>query len=153
MSTPEQKQRARYALHTTRLVLRAIAFVLLFISWALYIERSVKCNDIMNEIRHERSVPSNEAVCWSQKNNGALRPFLLDLFALLWSAVVFVTVAANKVGIHPGVDCAVDAIFALAILGSSGELYWVVALHPFNAHGTLQNAYLLAATLFATFGA
>lgn len=61
--------------------------------------------------------------------------------------------AVNKVGVHPGIDCAVDALFGLAILGSSGELYWVVARHPFNAASTLQNAYLLAATLFATFGA
>jgi hypothetical protein len=157
MSTPEKKQHARYALHTPRLALRAVAFVLLFVSWALYIRRAVKCQEIMNLIRHEKNPPKNlasdQAVCWDQKNYGALRPFLLDLFALLWSAAVFAVVAVNKVGMHPGVDCAADVIFGLAILGSSGELYWVVARHPFNARATLQNAYLLAATLLATFGA
>jgi hypothetical protein len=66
---------------------------------------------------------------------------------------VFVTVAVNKVGLHPGIDCAVDAIFALAIIGSSGELFWVVGTHPFNAQSTVQNSYLLAATILATLGA
>jgi TPP-dependent indolepyruvate ferredoxin oxidoreductase alpha subunit len=66
---------------------------------------------------------------------------------------VFVAIGVNSVGIHPGIDCALDALFGLAIIGSSGELYWVVGTHPFNAHSTLQNAYLLIATLLATFGA
>jgi hypothetical protein len=81
MSNPPTKQRARYALHTARLALRAVAFVFLFVSWALYIHRAVKCQDILAEIRHERSppvnLPSDQATCWNQRNSGALRPFLL----------------------------------------------------------------------------
>jgi 4-amino-4-deoxy-L-arabinose transferase-like glycosyltransferase len=79
MSTPVK--RARYALHTPRLALRIVVVLFLFVSWALYIHRSVKCEQILGVIRHEKNLPknlpSNRAVCWDQKNSGALRPFLL----------------------------------------------------------------------------
>jgi hypothetical protein len=110
MTTPEKQQRARYALHTPRLALRAVTFVLFFVSWALYIRSAVQCQDILNQLRYEQNLPSDQAVCWNENINRALRPFLLGVFALLWSAAAFVAVAVNKVGMHPGIDCAVNAI-------------------------------------------
>jgi hypothetical protein len=78
MSAPEK--RARYALHTTRLALRSIVFVFIFVSWALYIHRAVKCQQILDQIRHERhpaGLASDQTACWNQKRNGNLRPFLI----------------------------------------------------------------------------
>jgi len=145
----------RYPNHSTRLILRGIVTFLLFGAWIAYTVRGALCDDYLSKEKRLQIYlkTSQTKFCWTGRLAGNIRPFLITFLGLLWNIAAFAISIFNRRGLRPIVATIIDLIFALALLGSSVQLLYILGIYGVVIRRTYQGPSLLAGTVLATFAA
>ena len=142
---------AGYALTVPRIVIRSIMMLCLVLAFGLFIADGAACVqnvNLYNSEFGEEGADYSSSFCWTDPMLGDIRPIIIVVVGVLWSAVEFITFCVNRKGIHPIANLTLDILISLALISVAA-----IGFYNYATVGPVSYAKYLAATIFTLFAA